>query len=90
MEIWVEPDGTMDGEGSCSWSSDEADGEFDFTVNASVEPDSNVEGSVFVDGGGFGAADKPIDFGMHREDETKLVWAFELYSQTHTVEFERD
>lgn len=88
MELRVEPDGSMSGDGYCGWSSDGYDGEFYFDVDASVEDDSSVEGTVVVSGSG--SVDKPIDFGEHTADRTKLVWQFIWYDQTHTVEFERD
>ena len=80
----------MYGEGYCGWSGGGDDGEIYCDIDASVEADSSVEGTVHVDAGYSGSVDKPIDVGEHTADRTKLVWAFGWYDQTHIVEFERD
>ena len=93
MDVTVEPDGALDGEGACDYDLTELDygtGTIWFYPTGELNADGELEdGELYVDTDVWGSFDG-ISSGSHSADDTELVMEFLWDWQYNTVTFERD
>ena len=89
MDISVEEDASVSGDGWCLWESGGDEGEILFEVyDGSITADGEIEATVFIDTQYWGSIDKPVT-GMHTLDSTWMEWDFGFADQRQYVSFER-
>jgi hypothetical protein len=92
MDVTVEPDGAVDGEGSCAWDLTAlgyGTGVTYFYPMGVMDSDGSISGELFVDSGEWGTFDGTVE-GFHSEDSTDLTMEFLWDWQYQTVVFERE